>query len=111
MSDLNGIFNREISFEELEGVNGGTRDEWHVLNVIFNGADLFDAEALDYAGRSKLEKKIAKLTGFKVAYGTINLDADIRFKAPDGTVMNQDDFLDYIREKYTMDEILSWHQM
>ena len=111
MSDLNDIFNREISLEELEGVNGGTAGEWHVLDVVFNGADMWDAPDLNARGRSQLEQKIKELTGFKIHYGFYDLKADIVIKAPDGTLMDLYEFLDHIKANYTMDEILAWQKL
>ncbi len=111
MSDIDKLFNKELSIEDLEGVNGGTKAEWHVLDVLFNGADMWDAKDLDLHGRSKLEEKITKITGFKVNYGMLNLKKDIVLQAPDGTLMDLYEFLDYLQEHYTMDEVLTWSQM
>ena len=111
MSDINDIFNKELSPEELEGVSGGTYGEWHILNVVFNGADIWDEKKLDFQSRKKLDEKIKKITGFTVIDGYFYPQRDNKYKAPDGTVMNHDDFMDYLQAHYTMEEILTWAQL
>ena len=111
MSDINDAFNKELSIEELNEVNGGTYGEWHILNVVFNGADIWDEKKLDFQSRKKLDEKIKKLTGFTVVKGYFFPEKDNMYKAPDGTMMNHDEFMNYLETNYTMEEILSWQQL
>ena len=60
--------------------------------------------------RINLAAKIEALTGIKLDdYSPYFVDSEIKFTMSDGTVLNEDQFLDYIKETYSMDEILSWH--
>jgi len=111
MSDINEIFNKELSLDELDGVNGGTNGEWHILDVLFNGAELWDDKVLNGAEKLKLDDKIYSLTGFRVISGFFNPKTDNTYKGPDGTILGHYEFLDYLKEHYTMDEILAWQQI
>ena len=107
--------NKELSLEELEAVSGGDMAMWRALDVIFNGAEMWrdlDDLEVDLGKRFKLMKKIEKLTGIEIDLNCVcNGNKDVVFKMPDGTMLNEDQFLDYIRATYSMDEILSWHTM
>ena len=111
MSDINDLFNKELSLDELDKVNGGTNSDWHILDVIFNGAELWDDKVLKAHEKRKLDDKIFSLTGFSVVKGYFNTSVDNEYKGPDGTVLGHYEFLDYLKEHYTMDEILSWQQI
>jgi len=105
----------ELSLDDLEGVSGGYNPEWLSLDVIFNGGEMWvdlDDINLTFGKRFNLYKKIEKITGVKIDLGCIiSPDSEIKFRMPDGSVVNSDYFLDYVREHYTMDEILTWADM
>ena len=95
MGDINDIFNKELSLDELDKVNGGTNSDWHILDVLFNGAELWDDKVLKAPEKRKLDDKIFRLTGFRVSKGFFNTKTENEYKGPDGTVMGQYEFLDY----------------
>ena len=102
----------ELNLDELDLVNGGTRLMWQALYLIFNGKEGFDDMKINesYGLRYNLAKKIEKITGAKIDFNpTFYAEKEIEFKMSDGTIMNEDEFLDYIKANYSMDEILSWH--
>ena len=105
----------ELSLNDLEGVSGGYNPEWHSLDVIFNGGDMWvdlDDISLTFGKRAALKRKIEKLTGIKIDAGNVLFsESAIKYTMPDGSVVNSDYFLDYVREHYTMDEILTWADM
>ena len=111
MSDISDFFNKELSLEELDVVNGGTNSEWHILDVLFNGAELWDDKVLNDTEKRKLDEKIYSLTGFRVINGCFNPKVNNTYRGPDGTIIGHYEFLDYLQEHYTMDEILSWQQI
>ena len=102
----------ELNLVELDLVNGGTRLMWQALYMIFNGKKGFDDMKINESAkiRINLAAKIEALTGIKLDdYSPYFVDRDIKFTMKDGTILNEDQFLDYIKETYSMDEILSWH--
>lgn len=104
----------ELHLDDLDLVNGGTRLMWQALYLIFNGTEGFDDMKINesFGIRFNLAEKIKKLTGIKVDFNSqFYAERDIEFKMSDGTIMNEDEFLDYIKATYSMDEILSWHTM
>ena len=104
----------ELHLDDLDLVNGGTRLMWQALYLIFNGPEGFDDMKIndDWGIRFKLAQKIQTLTGIKVDFNSrFQAEKDIVFTMSDGTVLNEDQFLDYIKETYPMDEILTWHTM
>ena len=107
--------NKELTLEELNSVSGGDMAMWRALDVIFNGAEMWrdlDDLEVDLGQRFKLSKKIENLTGIQVDFASVcNGNKDVSFKMPDGTILNEEQFLDYIRATYSMEEILSWHTM
>ncbi len=104
----------ELHLDDLDLVNGGTRLMWQALYLIFNGPEGFDDMKINESSgiRFRLAEKIKTLTGVKTDFNSwFNADREIEFTLPDGTILNEDQFLDYIKETYSMDEILSWHNM
>ena len=102
----------ELHLDDLDLVNGGTRLMWQALYLIFNGTEGFDDKKINESCgiRLRLANKIRDLTGIKVDVNSwYYVDREIEFKMSDGTILNEDQFLDYIKETYSMDEILSWH--
>ena len=104
--------NKELTLEELDTVSGGDRASWRALDTIFNGAEMwrsFDDLEVSLAHRCYTAQKIKKLTGIAVDPAAALFSAkDVTFTMPDGTVLNEEQFLDYIKATYSMDEILAW---
>lgn len=115
MKDITMINNKELTLDELDSVSGGDQAMWRALDVIFNGADMwrsYDDLVVDFSTRFKLAKKIQHLTGIEVdIFCVVDDKRDVSFKLPDGTLLNEEQFLDRIKATYSMDEILAWQSM
>ena len=105
---------KELNLDELDNVSGGTRLGWQALYIIFNGPEGFDDMLLAerYTMRDALAKKIKSIIGAEISHHSRVFDQeDIVVTLKDGTILTEDDFIDYIRDNYTMEEVLSWHSM
>ena len=104
----------ELNLDDLNTITGGDKLMWQALYVIFNGNETFDEKKIanSYRLRDNLAKKIKSITGIEVDFmSKYDVNRDVVFKMNDGTILNEEQFLDYIKATYTMDEILSWHSM
>ena len=94
----------ELSMEELENVSGGTREQWHAIDCIFRGGDLFAVEDVGFLERCQTIFYIKQRTGFQLRYGEVNANGEkeLIYEAPDGTIYSHDDFMDYLKDNYTL---------
>ncbi|MBQ6017422.1 MAG: hypothetical protein IJL19_06020 [Clostridiales bacterium] len=92
----------ELSLEELENVAGGTELQWHCIDCIFRGGDLFADANVGFFERIEIKKLIMERTGFILRYGEVNSEGEkeLIYESPEGEIYAHDDFMDYLRAYY-----------
>lgn len=94
----------ELSMEELENVSGGTELQWHAIDCIFRGGDLFSETSVGFLDRCQIQLFIKERTGFTLRYGEVNSEGEkeLIYESPDGVIYAHDDFMDYLRANYSL---------
>ena len=93
-----------LSMEELENVSGGTEMQWHAIDCIFRGGDLFAEANVGFFERCQIIIYIKDRTGFTLHYGEVNSEGEkeLIYEATDGTIYSHDDFMDYLKANYSL---------
>ena len=107
--------NMVLTLDELDSVSGGDMAMWRALDVIFNCAERwrsFDDLEVCFTHRCQIYNKVLRLTGIEINPNCVLApDRDLTFTMSDGTELSEEQFLDYVKATYPMDEILSWHSI
>lgn len=96
---------KELNALQLDEVSGGTRMQEHALRTLFLGGNIWDDSPVSLEDKFWAHAMVIARTGYTPVQGELNSEGEYElvYRAPDGTIMAHDDFMDYLRANYTVE--------